>query len=73
MSNIHLNYLCNIAANNHGKIKKMIFLLKTVNLDGTSPSPMLFTTTNSPRSDISSRHQQIIDAFLNDGKTEICI
>jgi hypothetical protein len=29
---------------------------------------MLFTSTNTTKNDISSRHQQIIDAFLNDGK-----
>jgi hypothetical protein len=42
---------------------------KMFSLDGTSPSPMLFTTTTNPsKTDVSSRHQQIIDAFLNDGK-----
>jgi hypothetical protein len=29
---------------------------------------MLFTSANTTKNDISSRHQQIIDAFLNDGK-----
>jgi len=71
MSNVHLNYLCNIAANSHGKIKvylkKKIFFLISL-IDGTSPAPMLFTSANTTKNDISSRHQQIIDAFLNDGK-----
>ncbi|UJR26009.1 hypothetical protein I4U23_007355 [Adineta vaga] len=54
MSNVHLNYLCNIAANSN---------------DGTSPSPMLFTSMNTIKNDISFRHQQIIDAFLTDDLT----
>ncbi|CAF5155270.1 unnamed protein product, partial [Rotaria sp. Silwood1] len=37
----------------------------------TSPSPMLFTSINTTKSDISLRHQQIIDAFLNDDSTSI--
>ncbi|CAF3428235.1 unnamed protein product [Rotaria socialis] len=56
MSNVHLNYLCNIAANSN---------------DGTSPSPMLFTSMMTNKNDMSSRHQQIIDAFLNDDLTSI--
>jgi len=73
MSNVHLNYLCNIAANSNGKLNKInffFFLLKISILDGTSPSPMLFTSINTTKNDISSRHQQIIDAFLNDGNTK---
>jgi hypothetical protein len=75
MSNVHLNYLCNIAANSNGKLNKINFvffflLLKISILDGTSPSPMLFTSINTTKNDISSRHQQIIDAFLNDGNTK---
>jgi hypothetical protein len=31
---------------------------------------MLFTSMNTTKSDISSRHQQIIDAFLNDGNKQ---
>ncbi|CAF3891883.1 unnamed protein product, partial [Rotaria magnacalcarata] len=56
MSNVHLNYLCNIAANSN---------------DGTSPSPMLFTSMMANKNDMSSRQQQIIDAFLNDDLTSI--
>jgi hypothetical protein len=67
MSNVHLNYLCNIAANSNGKISKN-FILNISISDGTSPTPMLFTSINNLKNDISSRHQQIIDAFLNDGK-----
>lgn len=73
MSNAHLNYLCNIAANSSGKQKidcptAISFNPKIFLLDGTSPTPMLFTPITTAPSDLSSRHQQIIDAFLNDGK-----
>lgn len=36
-------------------------------LDGTSPTPLLFSSIMSTKNDITSRHQQIIDAFLTDG------
>lgn len=72
MSNVHLNYLCNIAANSNGKkntTSNQLIVVEGKYLDGTSPSPMLFTMINPPKTnDISSRHQQTIDAFLNDGK-----
>lgn len=38
--------------------------------DGTSPAPMLFTPMSTVPSDLLSRHQQIIDAFLNDGRKD---
>ena len=36
-------------------------------LDGTSPSPLLFASATGAANDVGSRHQQIIDAFLDDG------
>jgi hypothetical protein len=52
-------------------LKKSPLILNISFADGTSPTPMLFASINNQKNDISSRHQQIIDAFLDDGKNSI--